>query len=124
MSSAWTDSADCGSQSPRGTLVSKCLTCQASRSNGVPATRRASQGCATITFPHCLQRFPVCSARCASNFGVKGNLPTSIRGPSNASTAGTRVFVSNTLVPVTRVTDGADFADRNRQKGEKSYGYC
>ncbi len=100
--SAWTDSAACGSQSPRGRLVSSRLTCQASRSKGVPATKRASQGCATIIFPHCRQRFPVRAARCASNFGVKGNRPRSIRGPSNTSAAGTRVFVSNTLIPVTR----------------------
>ncbi len=99
---ARTDSAACGSQSPRGTLVSSRLICQASRSNGVPATKRASQGCATITFPHCRQRLPVLAALCASNFGVKGNRPRLIRGPSNASNVGTRVFVSNTLIPATR----------------------
>ena len=100
--SAWTDSAAWGSQSPRGRLVSKRLTCQASRSKGVPAIKRASQGCATITFPHCRQRFPVLAARCESNFAVKGIRPRSIRGPSNTSATGTRVFVSNTLIPVTR----------------------
>ncbi len=100
--SASTDCAACGSQLTRGTLVSRPLTCHASRSRGAPARMSASQGCATISLPHCRQRFPVTASRRASNFGVNGNLPKSIRGPSQASTAGTRVFVSRTLIPATR----------------------
>jgi len=105
LSQVWrarTDSAAGGSQSPWGTLVSSRLICQASRSRGMPATKRASQGCATIKCPHRRQRLPVVAARSASNFGVKGNRPRLIRGPSNASTVGTRVLVSNTLIPATR----------------------
>ena len=33
---------------------------------------------------------------------MNGNRPAFIRGPSNASTAGTRVFASNTLIPATK----------------------
>ena len=123
---ARTDSACAGSQSPRGRLVSNRRTCQASRSKGVPARTRASHGCATITCPHRRQRTPVHSARCSSNFGLKGNRPILIRGPSSPSTVGTRVFVSNTLIPATR--NPAIPMERisligNRQEGQKSDGY-
>ena len=57
---------------------------------------------ATIVLPQPLHRFPVHAARSQSSFGVNGIRPALIRGPSNASTAGTRVFVSNTLIPATR----------------------
>ena len=59
------------------------------------------RGWATITFPHFRHRFPVRAARDESSFGVKGNRPALIRGPSKASTAGTSVFVSNTLIAAT-----------------------
>ena len=44
--SAWTDSAACGSQSPRGRLVSNRLTCQASRSKAAPIIRGVCLGAA------------------------------------------------------------------------------
>ena len=62
----------------------------------------ASQGCATITLPHRLQRFSVRAARCSSQLAIKGTRPALIRGPRTASSAGTRVFASNTLIPATR----------------------
>ncbi len=53
-------------------------------------------------FPIASSDFPCVRPDAHPTSRVKGNRPASIRGPSNASTAGTRVFVSNTLIPATR----------------------
>ena len=68
---------------------------------GGPARTMQARDEQQSPFPTASSAFAVRAARCESNLAVKGNRPASIRGPRTASTAGTRVFASNTLIPAT-----------------------